>query len=283
MNVAIVVFFETLTAGIVVTQLCRTLAFPRRVRAANVATAQGDIVLRFTMADQAAASGGVKVLVYGDSGHGKTMLTATLPAPLLISAESGLLSLKKKNIERLFGVGTAGISYDIPVAEVRTVDDLSEVYRWCSQSTEARQFQTIGLDSISEIAEVVLNNAKRQVKDPRQAYGELLEKMETLVRAFRDLPGRNVYIAAKMEPMKDELTGVVKFGPSMPGAKLGPKLPYYFDEVLRLGINNDAQGNPYRFLQTQPNLQFVAKDRSGALAPIEPPHLGYVFNKILGA
>lgn len=241
------------------------------------------MALQFTMANEAAAVGGVKVLVYGDSGHGKTVLAATLPAPILISAESGLLSLKRKNIERLFGVGTQGITYDIPVIQIRSVDDLSEAYRWCCQAAEARQFQSVGLDSISEIAEVVLNNAKRQVKDPRQAYGELLEKMETLIRAFRDLAGRNVYIAAKMEPMKDELTGIVKFGPSMPGAKLGPKLPYYFDEVFRLGVNNDASGQPYRFLQTQPNLQFVAKDRSGALASMEPPHLGYVFNKILGA
>jgi hypothetical protein len=240
-------------------------------------------MLNFTMADQAASVGGVKVLVYGDSGHGKTMLASTLPAPILISAESGLLSLKKKNIERLFGVGTAGIAYDIPVIEIKTVDDLSEAYKWCAQAAEARQFQSVGLDSISEIAEVVLNNAKRQVKDPRQAYGELLEKMESLVRAFRDLPGRNVYISAKMEPMKDELTGVVKFGPKMPGAKLGPGLPYFFDEVFRLGVNVGPDGQPYRFLQTQPNLQFVAKDRSGALASMEPPHLGYVFNKILGA
>lgn len=241
------------------------------------------MALQFTTAEQAADVGGVKVLVYGDAGHGKTMLAATLPAPVLISAESGLLSLKRKNIERLFGVGTAGINYEIPVIQIRTVEDLSDAYRFCATAAEAKQFQSIGLDSISEIAEVVLNNAKRQVKDPRQAYGELIEKMESLVRAFRDLPGRHVYIAAKMEPMKDELTGIVKFGPSMPGAKLGPKLPYFFDEVFRLGVNNDPQGNPYRFLQTQPNLQFVAKDRSGALASMEPPHLGYLFNKILGA
>ena len=108
------------------------------------------------------------------------------------------------------------------------------------QSAEAKNFQSIGLDSISEIGEVVLNNAKRQVKDPRQAYGELIEKMETLVRAFRDIPGKNVLVSAKMEPTKDELSGIVKYGPSMPGAKLGPKLPYFFDIVMRLGIGKDT-------------------------------------------
>lgn len=240
------------------------------------------MALQFSTAEDSAGVGGIKCLVYGDSGYGKTMLACTLPSPVLISAEAGLLSLKKANIERLHGVGRPDIAYHIPVILIHSVEDLSEAYRWCTQAAEARQFASVGLDSISEIAEVVLNNAKRQVKDPRQAYGELIEKMESLVRAFRDLPGKNVYIAAKMEPMKDELSGVVKFGASMPGAKLGPKLPYFFDEVFRLGVNKDQQGQPYRFLQTQPDLQFVAKDRSGALASMEPPHLGYVFNKILG-
>lgn len=240
-------------------------------------------MLQFTTAEQASDVGGIKVLVYGDAGMGKTMLAATMPAPVLISAESGLLSLKQKNIQRVFGPNSPGISYHIPVILVRNVEDLSEAYRWACSAAEAAQFQSVGLDSVTEIAEVVLNNAKRQVKDPRQAYGELIEKMESLVRAFRDLPGKNVYMAAKMEPMKDELTGIVRYGPSMPGAKLGPKLPYFFDEVFRLAVNKDPQGNAYRFLQTQPDLQFVAKDRSGALASMEPPHLTHVFNKILGA
>lgn len=241
------------------------------------------MVLKFTTAQQASQSSGVKLLVYGSAGIGKTVLTATLPAPILISAESGELSLRQNNLRRIFGDNAQGICYNMPMIEVKTVEDLTDAYNWCSRSAEARQFASVGLDSLSEIAEVVLNNAKRQVKDPRQAYGELLEKMETLIRYFRDLPGKHVYMAAKMEPHKDELTGIVKYGPSMPGSKLGAKLPYFFDEVFRLGINKTPQGETYRFLQTQPDLQYEAKDRSGALASIEPPNLTQLFSKILGA
>lgn len=240
------------------------------------------MALQFTQASVASATSGIKCLVYGGAGTGKTVLSATLPAPVLISAEAGVLSLRKDNLERLFGVGNPGVTYDMPMIVVQNVDDLTEAYKWASQSHEAKQFQSIGLDSLSEIAEVVLNNAKRQVKDPRQAYGELIEKMETLIRYFRDLPGKNVYMAAKMEPQKDELTGVIRFGPSMPGAKLGAKLPYFFDEVFRLGVNKTPQGESYRFLQTQPDLQYEAKDRSGSLAPMEYPFLTAIFNKILG-
>jgi hypothetical protein len=240
--------------------------------------------MQFTSVSQATQVTGVKVLVYGGPGMGKTVLSATLgPGSLMVSAESGLLSLRRNNLERMYGVGNPTINYDMPVIEVHTVEDFRDALEWLRHSHEAKQFHSVGVDSISEIAEVVLNNAKRQVKDPRQAYGELLEKMETTIRGYRDIVGKNVYIAAKMEPQKDELTGIVKYGPSMPGSKLGPKLPYYFDEVFRLGVNKTPQGESYRFLQTQPDIQFDAKDRSGALAAIEPPHLSNCFAKILGA
>jgi hypothetical protein len=240
------------------------------------------MALQFTTAEQASQDNGVKALIYGNAGMGKTVLCATAPAPVVLSAESGLLSLKKRNLERLFGVGNSQVCYNVPVIQISSVYDLTDAYNWCDSSAEANQFQTVCLDSLSEIGEVVLNNAKRQVKDPRQAYGELIEKMETVIRMFRDLPNKHVYMAAKMEPSKDEMTGVVKYGPSMPGSKLGTKLPYFFDEVFRLGVNKTPQGESYRFLQTQPDLQYEAKDRSGSLDNLEPPFLTHVFNKILG-
>lgn len=241
------------------------------------------MTLRFTTTQQSARTAGVKAFVYGPPGMGKTMLCATLPNPIILSAESGMLSLSKANIERVFGVNTPGITYDIPVIEISTFAELEEAYLWCTQAHEAKQFQTYGLDSLTEIAEIVLSNAKRTVKDPRQAYGDLIERMTVKVRQFRDIPGKHVYMSAKMATYKDELTGISKYGISMPGAKLGPELPYLFDEVFRIGVNKDPQGQSFRFLQTQPDIQFEAKDRSGALAPMEPPHLGYIFAKILGA
>lgn len=222
--------------------------------------------LQFTTTRAASDNHGIKTLVYGRAGVGKTRLCATAPNPIIFSAESGVLSLRE---------------YELPMAEIRSIEDLTEAHRWCLQSHEAKGFDTVCLDSITEIGEVVLANAKKQVKDPRQAYGELLEKMQNTIKAFRDLPQKHVYMAAKMEPSKDEMTGVIKYGPSMPGSRLGPQLPYLFDEVFHLGIGKTPDGTQYRFLQTQPDLQYEAKDRSGALDPVEYPDLTYVFNKIL--
>lgn len=226
------------------------------------------MTLKFSTTDRQAVGNGLKMLVYGPAGVGKTSLCATAPSPIILSAEAGLLSLRHTSI---------------PVIEISTVDDLTEAYQWLEQSADAKGFETVCIDSISEIAEVVLANAKRQVKDPRQAYGELIEKMMATVKAYRDLKGKHVYMAAKQEPYKDELTGVVKYIPSMPGSKLGPQLPYLFDEVFRLGINKTPEGKQYRFLQTQPDLQYEGKDRSGALDAMEKPDLGHIINKIIGA
>lgn len=220
----------------------------------------------FTTTDVAGQQHGVKLLLYGRSGVGKTWLVRTVPAPFLISAESGVLSLR---------------DCSIPMAKISTVEDLTDLYNWITSDKQAKQFQTIYIDSISEIGEVVLTNAKKVAKDPRQAYGELIDKTLMVIKAFRDLPNYHVVMVAKQEPHKDEITGVTTYGPSMPGSKLASQLPYLFDEVLRLGVQNNPKGGTYRFIQTQPDFQHEAKDRSGALDPVEAPDLGAIFNKIL--
>ncbi|AUR88749.1 AAA domain protein [Vibrio phage 2.117.O._10N.261.45.E9] len=232
---------------------------------------------------QASLQHGIKCMVYGRAGLGKTVLTATCPSPVLISAESGTLSLRKNNLEKLFGVGNPTIAYDFPVIEIRTIDELIEAEVWARTSHEAGQFQTVAIDSVSEIAEVVLSNAKAQVKDPRQAYGELIDKMQKTIKAFRDLSGKHVYMSAKEERIKDEATNTTLNGPAMPGSKLGSQVPYLFDEVFQLSMATDPNSGVYRFLRTQPDFSNQAKDRSGVLAELEYPHLGDIFNKIMSS
>ncbi len=242
------------------------------------------MAIEWTSSAKASATGGVKMLVYSESGFGKTMLAATAPRPVIISAESGLLSLSKRNIERLHGVNTPGITYDVPAMQVTTTAQLKECFDFFANPVnKAREhFSTIFMDSLTEIAEVVLANAKIVNKDPRQAYGDLIEKMMDTVKKFRDLQGFHFVATAKIELVKEE-NGGSKFYPAMPGSKVGPGLPYYFDEVFRLGIHKDpASGAKWRFLQTDPDMQYTAKDRSGLLAEIEQPNINYIIHKILG-
>ena len=213
------------------------------------------------------AAQGVKILVYGLAGRGKTTLCATCPNPLILSAESGLLSLA---------------DFNLPYLEINTIQDLRDTYNWLRSSQEPRkQFQTICLDSISDIAETVLADKKAKVKDGRMAYGEMIDDMHKVIKQFRDLSGYNIYMSAKQERMKNEVTGVIMNVPMMPGAKLGQALPYFPDEVFQLDIEGTGPQS-YRFLRTQPDFMNDAKDRSGKLNPVEEPHLGKIINKITG-
>lgn len=220
----------------------------------------------FQTTDQMAAMHGVKCLTYGLAGVGKTFLVSTAPAPLILSAESGLLTLK---------------DFQIPVWPISTLADLDNAYQWISRSAEARNFATICLDSLSEIAEKVLATELGKVKDPRQAYGELISKMRDYVIKFRDLSGFHVYMTAKEGWEKDEASGVLMRMPSAPGRKLGPMLPYFFDLVFHLDMGKTPEGVSYRFLRTQPEFNIMAKSRGGKLESVEYPDLNAIFNKLL--
>jgi phage nucleotide-binding protein len=208
---------------------------------------------------------GVKLLVYGAAGAGKTSLIRTLPNPIVLSAEGGLLSIQDA---------------DLPYIEIATMDDLRQAYSFVV-SEEGAEFQSVALDSISEIAEVVLNAEKKVAKDPRQAYGAMQEQVGDLIRAFRDLPGKHVYMSAKLEKSQDEM-GRMLYAPSMPGNKVGQSLPYFFDEVLALRVEKDAEGNTQRALMCDTDGLWQAKDRSGKLAAWEAPDLGAIIEKIGG-
>ncbi|VTU25201.1 phage nucleotide-binding protein [Variovorax sp. PBS-H4] len=214
-----------------------------------------------------AVTQGLKILVHGPSGAGKTKLCATAPGkPIIISAEAGLLSLR---------------DVDIPVLEVASISDVHEAYAFLI-SPEGQVYDWVCIDSISEIAEVVLNTEKKLTKDPRQAYGALAEQMTDLVRAFRDLPGRNVYMSCKQDKTKDEQSGAVLYGPSAPGQRMAQALPYFFDEVFAYRVEKDPEGNTTRWLQTGRDFTHEAKDRSGALDMFEVPDLAAIAKKIVG-
>lgn len=205
---------------------------------------------------------GVKIVVYGGAGAGKTTLSRTLPDPIILSAEAGLLSL----------AGT-----DLPYIEIHNIDELYEAYEFVKNSKE---YKSIVLDSVSEIAEVVLAAEKEKYKDPRQAYGSLLDEMKALIRAFRDLPF-NVYVSAKMEKIQND-NGRIFYGPSAPGTKVAEALPYFFDEVFALRVEMNQDGKLERMLQTFNDGVYQAKDRSGKLDAYEVPDLGAVIAKIGG-
>ena len=122
---------------------------------------------------------------------------------------------------------------------------------------------------------------KKKAKDGRMAYGEMDTQMTEIIRAFRDIPNRHVYFTAKLEKQQDEM-GRVMYFPSLPGNKTAQKLPYFFDLVMALRVEKDADGNTQRALMVESDGLWLAKQRGTKLDTWEAPDLGAIIAKIGG-
>lgn len=223
---------------------------------------------------------GIKGMVYGRAGVGKTLLGATAPGVLYLSGENGLLSLRKYIAEQR--IARNDPRFDLPVMELTTLADLREARLWIASSKEARNFMTFYVDSISEFAENDINAEKKKNSNLQKAYGAVFDNVMEEFRQFRNLNGPNIWFTAKEEMVKAGVSGAVRYIPMFPGQALNPHTPYMFDETFNLNIIKDAEQKDIRVLKTQPDYEYDAKDRSGQLAPLEWPNLEYIFKKIKG-
>jgi len=208
---------------------------------------------------------GVKILCYGESGAGKTLAIRTLPNPLILSTEKGLLSLS---------------DFELPYEAIDNIDKLDEMYDFIVNDPVGKTFESIALDSITDIAEVCLNAEKKKSADGRAAYGNMADVIAERIRKFRDLPGRNIYFSAQLDKVQDE-KGRMLYGPSMPGKTLTQSLPFFFDIVLALRAELN-EGQIVRMFQTQTDGLWQAKNRGGRLEMWEQPDLGEIIRKVKG-
>lgn len=224
------------------------------------------MALNFFVTNQQQQMQGIKVALYGPSGSGKTWIIKTMPAPFIISIEAGALTLRKEAI---------------PGLSISTLDEFKEAYAWITGSQEARQFGSFAIDSVSELAEKILEQKLLANKDGRKAYGEMQQELVPWIKGFRDLRGPNVLFTFKEEYIKDEFTMQMKWAPSMPGKQLVKDVPYWFDEVFRSHVHIDQKtGVKSHYLQCQKIDMNDAKDRSGVLDTYEPHDLSHIFAKI---
>lgn len=224
------------------------------------------MAIAFKTPAEVAQDRGIKATIYGYPGAGKTCLCCTSGEPtLLISAEAGLLSIKDAT--------------NVSVYEVSNLDGITEVFKHLRE--HPTEFSWVCLDSISEIAERVLEEELKATKDPRKAYGEMANKTIAMIKAFRDLP-MNVVFTAKLDREKDDATGAMLYTPGAPGRQVSAQLPYYVDLVLALRVIPNQEGVHERWLQSSQDGQWLAKDRSGKLDAFEPASLKHIAAKVKG-
>lgn len=218
----------------------------------------------------------LKVLIFGDSGAGKTTLAGTLPGKtLIISAEAGLLSLAGKSID------VVDLSQDdegAVIPQEKRIARLVEVYKFLQTPEARKKYEHIFIDSLTEINQNLIAQLNQEFPDRKDAlvmYGENAKRMRGLVRSFRDLPMYSVYFTALSEIDKDE-NGMRFLGPQLVG-KMSAQVNAFFDEVFYLHVDKETGA---RALITAKTDNLAVKDRSGKLDAKEPANLEVIIKKI---
>ncbi len=228
----------------------------------------------------------LSLLVHGEPGVGKSWLGQTTPAPrLVLDAEGGSRAPKRIDadgkVKRVPQVEWDPLTGPPPEAgkwetcrvRVQNFDTLKRVFEYLNSGQHP--FRSVVLDSLTEIQK----RCKDSIRDGDEVmnermWGILLDRMELLIRAYRDLvdhPTKPIEALVILALTKEHN---FKNKPAVQGA-LGISLPGYVDTEGFLAPSTDGDtGEEVRRLLIHPHERFEAKDRTHTLTA----HYGHVID-----
>jgi phage nucleotide-binding protein len=206
------------------------------------------------------------MLVYGESGTGKTVLAGSADAipemrrVLFVDVEAGTLSLKN-------------FYPDVEVVRVKSWQEMQEVYDELNANQHG--FRTIVIDSLTECQKMSMAKIMKKVVEEYEdrdadvpglrEWNINIEQTRKFVRAFRDLPVNTIFTAL-MKTDRNPRTGAIKRKPSLSG-KVADEVAGFLDIVTYLYLK-EVEGTNNRMLLCGQTEDTVAKDRTGKLAQV---------------
>lgn len=251
--------------------------------------------------ERMAERGGIKAVILGPSGIGKTTLLKTLDAKttLFFDLEAGDLAVEGwqgdairprtwdecRNLAALI----AG-----PNPALRPEQNYSQAHFDHVNSDGAaatfEDYSTIFIDSITVAGRLCFQWAQGQPEafsektgkpDTRGAYGLHGREMVAWLSQLQHARNKTVVFVGILDQKEDDY-GRIQWVAQIEGSKVGREMPGIVDQVISYQELQTDNGVKYRGLVcTSPNpWGYPAKDRSGRLEMIEKPHLGELFVKI---
>ncbi|WP_341811024.1 ATP-binding protein [Wolbachia endosymbiont (group B) of Chesias legatella] len=243
---------------------------------------------------------GVKIVIFGPYGIGKTSLLKTLNEPTLcLDFEAGLLAVQDwqgdsisirswnqaRDIACLIGGPNPALKSDSAYSQ-RHYEHVFSKYK----DLEFSKYSCIFIDSITVASRLCLLWAKMQPEafsdrngkqDMRAAYGLLAQEMMAWLNQFQHIPNKDIITVGTLGQYLDDFNRPTWL-PQCEGAKTASEIPGIVDEVISMVSIKKDDGTEVRSFvcHTINSWGYPAKDRSGCLDMVEEPHLGKLLTKI---
>ena len=247
---------------------------------------------------------GIKGVIFGRSGIGKTSLLWTLQASttLFFDLEAGDLAIEGLAIDAIrprtwtecrdFAVFIGGPNPALRDEQSYSAAHYAAVCKKFGDPSALAKYDTVFIDSITVAGRLCFQWCKGQPEahsdktgkpDIRGAYGLHGREMIAWLTHLQHTRGKNVWFVGILDEKLDDFNRKV-FVPQIDGAKTGLELPGIVDQVITMAELDGGDGQPQRgfVCQTLNPWGYPAKDRSGRLDVLEPPHLGRLMDKIRG-
>ena len=247
---------------------------------------------------------GIKGVIFGRSGIGKTSLLWTLSASttLFFDLEAGDLAIEGLAIDAIrprtwtecrdFAVFIGGPNPALRDEQPYSPAHYAAVCEKFGDPAVLAKYDTIFIDSITVAGRLCFQWCKGQPEaysdktgkpDVRGAYGLHGREMIAWLTHLQHTRAKNVWFVGILDEKLDDFNRKV-FVPQIDGSKTGLELPGIVDQVITMAEIKGEDGQLQRgfVCQTLNPWGFPAKDRSGRLAMLEAPHLGRLMDKIRG-
>lgn len=182
----------------------------------------------------------LSMLIHADAKAGKSTLTSTAPTPILVADAEGSwkyirsagfksgVPLRKVYWDPLKeAIPQYDGTWDVVIAKCTTWQHLTTIYQHLTQ--RPHQFESVILDSITEVQRKCKANLKGTEAMLIQDWGVLLVQMDDLIRKYRDLTLTDKTIRCVIFVAETKMVNG-KWRPKMQG-QIASDMPYWVDVV----------------------------------------------------